>query len=324
MDSLSTIICSGIVTDIMEDVENIVDIEIDEIVAAHDKKKDSIGKDGGSDSVEDIIEMMEICKPFDDLDTQVITSTEINDNEDQDNPDVESNDQKLISWFDLFKETYYSWGRAQQETENSGTPDKSPFYSSEGFTDCSDINDINTQFVPPLLSFKSPDEATCTDNTKEESSGTENYDTVDGSVGEKTENQRLTEEKDVKEKTSETVEDENRKPVANEAGNIKRFLEDTNDEQPAAERMDEKKKFSDLEELGKEKNQKNVYINETLLPRKSARLNTKQYLDIGSVLKTEKVDDVKLVVRRSTRLEAARKRKVEEEEHKGCKKQKKD
>ena len=52
MDSLSTKICSGIVTDIMEDVENIVDIENDGRVAAPDKNKDNIGKDEGGDSVE--------------------------------------------------------------------------------------------------------------------------------------------------------------------------------------------------------------------------------------------------------------------------------
>ena len=57
--------------------------------------------------------------------------------------------------------------------------------------------------------------------------------------------------------------------------------------------------------------------------RKSARLASQLFSGLGSVVKTEKVKGVELVLRKSARLEDARKRKTKDEEAEAEKKQKK-
>ena len=47
--------------------------------------------------------------------------------------------------------------------------------------------------------------------------------------------------------------------------------------------------------------------------RKSARLASQLFSDLGSVVKTERVNGVKLVLRKSARLESSRKRKIKDD-----------
>ena len=332
------IICSEITDEIMGDVlEKIVQEDCE---AENKKNKDE------DNSVENMVEMMETCDPFNDSNTQIIMCTEITEDEVKDidsNASRETSDQNLISWFDLFKKAYASWGRAEQD--NSGNPDE-PTTAAENNAMEDELEEIFSdtecaaQLKPKMMVFhraplevEDDSEVDTVKDDKETSTSAAvlksfvGYKNIDQQSEEDTEklceaemdvNGNLSEnenymvetlsdiEKDQYKQESETEEDDNEKLFE---------MKMNEDPKDSGVEFIEYQEISELFESKREDNREPTAgtkkVNSRV--RRSARLASQLFSNLGSVVKTEEAEGVKLVRRRSARLEGARKRKAKDE-----------
>ena len=338
------IICSEMLNELMEDVlEKHVD-EQDCEAAGQGKNNDK------NNDRENMIEVKEKCDPFNDSDTQIMICTEITEDEVKDlNNDAlgETSDQKLTSWFDLFKSAYTSWGRAEQDNSTA----------AENYTSVEELEDLFTdtecaiQSKPKMVVFHRPPIQVDNDSKVDTEEDDENAPTsaeafVSSFVDYRDVDQYSeTEEEDTERLCKTEIE-------VNNLSEIKMLMEEIlwdiersqhkqesetdedhiNEELSVMKIINENEKYSEIDmteyqklsgakrddkgepDAGSEKVNSRV--------KKSARIAAQQFSILGSVAKIEKVEGVKLALRKSTRLEDARKRKTKEEGDEANKRQK--
>ena len=246
-----------------------------------------------NDILEKLIEKVKVVSadgPFDSDDTEEIVCTEIFDDTeklDKKNETPTADDLNSLSWYDLFKEAYGSWGRedtVEVDAEKSEFVEKNA--DAEGV-----VRDTNTA-IQNIEQSKNPDSNIEIDPQEDNPDGFDENVTFEAFYKSFVDDLNL------------HITSEEELDVESHEGNssLSQFF----DEDIFVEDSENEVQISGVEESTQEPSQK--------VCRRSARLAFQLFSDLGSVeIKTEEVDGVKMVLRMSARLEGKRKNKEEED-----------
>ena len=314
MDSLPNTICKEIAKE-MDDTE-----KTDEHYATDDNEnfadansKDIAGEDliklelvGNAESVEtgvvglfinDILEKLiekavSADGPCDSDDTEEIVCTEIFDDTeklDKKNETPTADDLNSLSSYDLFKEAYGSWGRedtVEFAAKNSEFVEKN--------ADAEDVVRDTDTVIQNIEQSRNSD----SDSNIEIDSQEDNSDGFDENLTFEAFYKSFVDDLNLHITSEEELDFES----PEETSSLSQFL----DEDIFVEDSENEVQIVGAEESTSEPRQK--------VCRRSARLASQLFSDLGSVeIKTEKVDSVKIVLRMSARLEGKRKNKEEED-----------